>query len=265
VCRRVCGVLHGAYSARTTHRASIWSLSSFAIEACPPFHRPSHCLLRHSKLPVSLLLKHHSRSLQMRVSSVNSALPPVCIHVSHFITQTPPPLHAHHCRPPYISSSPMLFLFFVSRTASLLANRPSNKLIAAGLLVYIYIFSNTSVSSIFIIVHKLETASRTMQRRVTCSFLEPIPELRRSDSGKPYVPPRTKSPAPVDMVNRVNSLRGPTTSRTSSMPVRSSSFSRRAMAIFKRVNSAAVCKNLRAEVDIGEAQKWQREMEGLEN
>jgi hypothetical protein len=186
VCRRVCGVLHGAYSARTTHRASIWSLSSFAIEACPPFHRPSHCLLRHSKLPVSLLLKHHSRSLQMRVSSVNSALPPVCIHVSHFITQTPPPLHAHHCRPPYISSSPMLFLFFVSRTASLLANRPSNKLIAAGLLVYIYIFSNTSVSSIFIIVHKLETASRTMQRRVTCSFLEPIPELRRSDSGKPY-------------------------------------------------------------------------------
>jgi hypothetical protein len=142
VCRRVCGVLHGAYSACITHRASIWSLSSFAIEACPPFHRPSHCLPRHSKLPVSLLLKHHSRSLQMPVSSVNSELPPVCIHVSHFITQTPPPLHAHHCRPPYISSSPMLFLFFVSRTASLLANRPSNKLIAAGLLVYIYILQH---------------------------------------------------------------------------------------------------------------------------
>jgi hypothetical protein len=92
-------------------------------------------------------------------------------------------------------------------------------------------------------------------RRTTCSFLEPILEQKRSSSsGKPYSPLRTKSPAPEDMINGVNSLRRPATARTNSMPVRTDSFRRRAASLFKRTNSIGALKN--STIDIREVREW---------
>jgi hypothetical protein len=94
----------------------------------------------------------------------------------------------------------------------------------------------------------------TLSRRVTCSFAEPVPEKRRSFLGKPYKLPRAKSPALEGMVIPANKA------RTTSMFVHTDFFPRRAMALFKRANSAAVCTNSNTDSDIGEAQKWQRMM-----
>ncbi|EAT82025.1 hypothetical protein HBH56_104570 [Parastagonospora nodorum] len=115
--------------------------------------------------------------------------------------------------------------------------------------------SNSTVSTIpLVIIHKPATRPPLPQRRVTCSFLEPIEGRKRSSMGKPYSPPRMKSPAPENMINRANSLRKPMTTRTNSMPVRPRAFMRRAMSKIKRTNSGAIVTN--STMDIGEAKKW---------
>lgn len=114
--------------------------------------------------------------------------------------------------------------------------------------------SDTTVSTIpLVIIHK-PTRPPLAPRRVTCSFIEPVHEIKRSSSGKPYSPPRMKSPAPDNMVNRVNSLRKPMTTRTNSMPVRPRTFMRRAMSKIKSTNSGAIVTN--GMMDIGEAKTW---------
>jgi hypothetical protein len=147
-----------------------------------------------------------------------------------------------------------------------IANTPAtsskNTVIAASLLVYIDSMSNTSVSSFTPEIHDQNAIAAVRMRRVRCSFLEPIPEIRRSASGKPYRPPRTKSPAPEDMVIRAKALK---ITGKSHMLLRSGSFSRCAMALFKRVSADAVCTNSKVDVNIGEAQRWQREMEEFQN
>jgi hypothetical protein len=75
-----------------------------------------------------------------------------------------------------------------------------------------------------------------LQRRVTCSIAEPTPETKRSYSGKPFAPPRVKSPAPRGMIERNNVLRSSLV-RTSSMPVGGTPL-RFTMSRLKRKNSA---------------------------
>jgi hypothetical protein len=64
------------------------------------------------------------------------------------------------------------------------------------------------------------------------------------------------------MVTRAKALK---ITGKSHMLLRSGSFSRRAMALFKRVSADAVCTNSQVDVNIGEAQRWQREMEEFQN
>ncbi|OAK95568.1 hypothetical protein IQ06DRAFT_60996 [Phaeosphaeriaceae sp. SRC1lsM3a] len=114
--------------------------------------------------------------------------------------------------------------------------------------------NTTRPSTPSILVHESFARPQVPLRRVTCSFLEPIPEHRRSHSGKPYRPPRVKSPAPENMVNRMSLLRklGPT--RTNSMPVRINLLSKRARYFLKRRNSDAFRAN--ANIDITDAKGW---------
>jgi hypothetical protein len=112
--------------------------------------------------------------------------------------------------------------------------------------------SISSVSNSNPKIHDRNAIAEVRMRRARCSFLEPIPELRRSTSGKPYRPPRTKSPAPEDMVIRAKALK---ITGKSHILLRSGSFSRRAMALFKRVSADAVCTNSKVDVNMGEAQR----------
>jgi hypothetical protein len=232
---------------------------------CAPPHRPSYCLPSIQQasctltLTMSLLPKHHFYSLQIPVSPVISKFPPVFIHSSPFNMQTSPPstritfdLHIY----PRVQGC-----FYSSYQHSQLSRQHSKRyrLSSRSASIYLYI-PQTHSFPVTQSIDKLYSELSITPRRIACSFLEPIPELRRSNSGKPYRPPRMKTPAPADMVNRVSSLWRPAISRTSSMPMHTSTFSRRAMTLFKRVNSAAVCTNWRAEVDVGEAQRWQQEM-----
>ncbi|KAH7092195.1 hypothetical protein FB567DRAFT_233255 [Paraphoma chrysanthemicola] len=114
--------------------------------------------------------------------------------------------------------------------------------------------SSTSTRPSPSVIQSQENESRSLPRR-TCSFLEPL-EGKRSNSGKPYTPPRMKSPAPEVMSSRSNSSSRSVSEPSKSTPLRPTSIPNIAMTLFKCTNSAAVYAS--SNIDLDAVMAWVR-------